>query len=367
MIWRGFNALLLVLLKDPIALMEKVDKNVYVQGFQLTGPIALTIIYVLLFLGSGLGSYGLAIVVMTILVRLLLLNLTISQIRMMKLNQYLAPLARQIQKKYKDDKVVQNQKLMLLYQHFRLSPLSGCLAIILQFIILFGVYRALYDPVFLGETFWGIQILFPMNLYYARSFGKGVNLQSLIFNYIDEHNLSSQVLTWSKVIGDKTYSWAIYWPALVLVLFYILTSLAMQRFMRKISAPDPRLKELFPEERKNKGEKSQDFAEVMQRQTLMINVMLVLIAFILSAGALLYFIMQNILMMIEYKFVPRMLKLSYSHAELNSIMDAIYRSGGTEEKAERGIASVKEESVANPDEQEEEEILRIRKPFSRKK
>ncbi len=362
---------LMVILTDPRTLAEKVNTATYTVGFQLTGPIALIIIYSLIYAGSFLGSYALAIILITVLIRLLLLNLTVSQIRMMKLNQYMAPLAKRLQEKYKHDKTLMNQKLMLLYQQFRFNPLSGCIAMFLQIIILFGVYRALYDPVFLGQSFWGIQLLFPMNLYYAARFAKGFDLSSAIFNYVAEHNISWQVLQWSYASGGKIYKWAIYWPALALVVLYVITSLIMQRVMRKVSAPDPAVKNLFDDGKKVKRDKSKDFADIMQRQMGIFNIMLVLIAFILSAGALLYFIVQNLLMMIEYTLIPKVQKLSYTSPELMLIMDRVEKGVATSKQtvsssSKTGAIDLNE-SAPDKEEEEEQEIVRLRQPFKKKR
>ena len=312
----GVKHVLLALLTNPKELAQSVNLATYTQGFQLTGPIAVLIIYTIIYLGSVFGSYAIAIIVMTVLVRLLLLNLTVAQIRTMRLQQYIGPITQIIQQRYKYDRALQTQKLLLLNQKFRFNPLSGCLPILIQLIVLFGVYRALYDPVFLGQTFWGIQLLFPINLLYARGFAKGVNLEPMIFEYIKTHDLWYQVLQWEIAVGGKVYKWAIYWPALLLVVFYIGTSLFLQRVMKRATAPDPQVKEFFASYLKKKEDGKPDVAEQIQKQMSLMNILLVFIAFIFSAGALLYFIVQNLLMVAEYTFIPKLVKVRYQPVEL---------------------------------------------------
>ncbi len=342
----------------------------------LTGPIAEFVLYILIGVYLLLGSFGLGIILTAVVVRLLLLNLTIAQIRMMKVNQYLQPLTKRVQQRYKGDKQAQNKRLMELYAKFKMNPLAGCLGMFIQIPIFFGIYRALYDPIFLGHSFFGVQLLFPMNLYFVRSLGGVTDLTKLIFDYIDQHNLASYLWQWWALPGnqehgwriewgawplghtpdlatatqwgiqqgDKVYEWALYWPALLLVVLYILSSFWMQRVMKRVSEPDPELKvilEAADKGKKNPGEKkAPDLGEQMQRNMRFMTIFLVLIAFILSTGALLYFFMQNLLMIIEYTLIPRTLKLSFSAADVQEALESIDkgRSLTGEEKPAEEVA-----------------------------
>jgi len=187
----------------------------------------------------------------------------------------------------------------------------------------------------------------------------------MIMDYIQTHGLNWQVLYFSFTSGDKIYKWAIYWPTLILVIAYIASSLMMQKVIRRVSTPDPRIKEFFDEKlgTKKRGS-SQDIAEQMQKQMSFMNIILVFIAFILSAGALLYFFVQNILMMLEYKFIPKLIKVRYTEAELEEIIRAIQKDKPLEVEAEP--AANPSATFIDKDKEEEEEIIRIRKPFQKK-
>ncbi len=295
------------------------------KGF--TGPIAEIVLHLLVGIYAVIGDFGLAIILVAILVRLLLLSLTMAQIRTMQAQQYLGPLTKKIQQRYKNDKQTQNQLLMQLYQKFKLNPLAGCLGMLVQLPIFFGIYRALYDPIFLGHSFLGVQLLFPMNLYYVRSFGgTGVNLQEMIFEYIQQQNLWPQVWQWELVRGTKLYEWALYWPALALVGLYIGSTFVMQNVMRRANEPDPEVKAIFEaDKQKNNDGKPQgpDLGEQMQRQMKFMSVFLVVIAFVLSAGALLYFMVQNLLMIAEYTYLPRFTKMHHSADDVRELLAAI--------------------------------------------
>lgn len=93
------------------------------------------------------GSYGMAIIIVTILIRLALLPLMIKQIKSTKAMQSIQPEMLKLKEKYssKDQKTVQklNEETMKLYQQHGVNPLSGCLPIFIQMPILIAFYHAI--------------------------------------------------------------------------------------------------------------------------------------------------------------------------------------------------------------------------------
>ncbi|MFC1878309.1 YidC/Oxa1 family membrane protein insertase [Chloroflexota bacterium] len=94
---------------------------------------------------SLLGSFGIAIILFTILVRLLTHPLTASQLRstqamqdMQKSKKYM-----DMQKKYKDDKQKLQEEQMKMYQEMGVNPLGSCLPLLIQFPVIIGLYRAI--------------------------------------------------------------------------------------------------------------------------------------------------------------------------------------------------------------------------------
>lgn len=91
-----------------------------------------------------LPNYGLAIIFLTILVKIVLYPLTLKQMRSMAVMQQLAPKVKEIQAKYKEkDPQKMQKKIMELYQEHNVNPLSGCLPLLIQLPILIALYRAL--------------------------------------------------------------------------------------------------------------------------------------------------------------------------------------------------------------------------------
>lgn len=92
------------------------------------------------------GNYGVAIIVFTILVKLVMIPLTIKQTKSMKNMQEIQPKLKQIQNKYKNDKETMNEKVMELYKEHNVNPFGGCLPLLIQFPIIIGLFTVLRQP-----------------------------------------------------------------------------------------------------------------------------------------------------------------------------------------------------------------------------
>lgn len=116
----------------------------------------------LIFFHEMVGSYGLAIILFTLLVKLITLPLTMKQVRSAKAMQDLQPKLKELQDKYKGDKEKQTQEMMALYREHGVNPASGCLPLLIQMPIWFALYRALFvlaDRNLLNEGFLWIPSL----------------------------------------------------------------------------------------------------------------------------------------------------------------------------------------------------------------
>ena len=106
----------------------------------------------------GFANYGIAIILMTILVKAFMYPLTAKQVRSMKAMQELQPALKKLQKDYKNNPQLLQQKMAELYKEAGVNPLAGCLPLLIQMPILMGVYYCLYgysysgDPTFLWLT-----------------------------------------------------------------------------------------------------------------------------------------------------------------------------------------------------------------------
>ncbi|HYF02800.1 MAG TPA: membrane protein insertase YidC [Patescibacteria group bacterium] len=105
---------------------------------------------------SFVGNYGIAIIVFSIIIKLLLYPLSISQTRMAAKQQLLAPVMAEMREKYKDDPMEQQKQTMKIYQEYGINPAGGCLPLLLQMPILYALWAVLSHAVELrGVPFVG--------------------------------------------------------------------------------------------------------------------------------------------------------------------------------------------------------------------
>jgi len=93
----------------------------------------------------GFPSYALAIIILTILLKIVLYPLSVKQMKSAKNMQAIQPKVQEIQKKYKNNKEKMNKALVELYQQYDVNPAAGCLPILIQMPILIGLFQALRD------------------------------------------------------------------------------------------------------------------------------------------------------------------------------------------------------------------------------
>ena len=101
---------------------------------------------------AGVPNYGLAIILMTIVIKMLLYPLTVKQVKSMKAMQDLQPKMKALQEKYKDNKEKLQMEIGELYKTHKVNPLSGCLPLIVQMPLLMGIFFAIKEYQYEGPT-----------------------------------------------------------------------------------------------------------------------------------------------------------------------------------------------------------------------
>jgi YidC/Oxa1 family membrane protein insertase len=112
------------------------------------------------------GQYGLSILVVTLIIRLIILPLTLKQYKSSKRMQDLQPEMKKLKEKYKDDAKKQQEETMKLFQQNGVNPLAGCFPIIVQMPILIALYQAIMRNQEIHEhTFLWLNLGKPDHLY----------------------------------------------------------------------------------------------------------------------------------------------------------------------------------------------------------
>jgi len=133
---------------------QRIDELVDFGWFAV---IAHPLLIALKFFYSFIGNYGIAIILLTVLIKMLFWPLTQKSYTSMKSMQKLQPKMQQLREKYKNDRERMNRELMELYKTHRVNPLGGCLPMIVQIPVFFALYKVLLFSIELRHApfmFW---------------------------------------------------------------------------------------------------------------------------------------------------------------------------------------------------------------------
>lgn len=115
--------------------------------FGIFGFIAKPLLELLNFFHRYVGNYGLAIIILSALIKIIFIPFSAISHRSMKKMSRLQPQINALRDRYKKDKEKLNQEVMKLYQQNRVNPASGCLPILVQIPVFFALYRALLGAI----------------------------------------------------------------------------------------------------------------------------------------------------------------------------------------------------------------------------
>jgi YidC/Oxa1 family membrane protein insertase len=115
----------------------------------------------------GYANYGLAIILLTIVIKVVMYPLTVTQIKSMKEMAYIQPKMKELQEKYKGKPEILNKEMAELYKAHKINPLSGCLPLIVQMPFLIAIFYAIRDYQYIGEPsfLWMSSLAAPDPLY----------------------------------------------------------------------------------------------------------------------------------------------------------------------------------------------------------
>lgn len=179
-------------------------------------------------------TYGLAIIVFTIIVRIILLPLNMKQTRSQVKMQQIQPEIKKLQEKYKNDPQKSQQEMMKLYKEKGVNPMGGCLPLIIQLPILwalFYVFRNIHpvDPVTgqqVSASFLWVKNLFNYDQFYILPILSGITtyLSSLMMTPIGDSAQAKQTSTMN--IGMAIFMVFMAWKfTAALVLYWVVNNL----------------------------------------------------------------------------------------------------------------------------------------------
>jgi YidC/Oxa1 family membrane protein insertase len=109
--------------------------------------LAKPLFYVLKFFYDYVGNYGWAIILLTVLIKIIFWPLTDKSYKSMKAMQTLQPEMQKLREKHKNDRDTLNKEIMTLYKEHRVNPLGGCLPMVVQIPVFFALYQVLMNMI----------------------------------------------------------------------------------------------------------------------------------------------------------------------------------------------------------------------------
>ena len=286
--------------------------------------------YLLQLMYNLVNNYGLAIILFTVTIKIILIPLSIKQQKSMKKSAELQEKMKVIQFKYKNDQEKMNQEVMNLYKTEKMSPFSGCLTALIQMLLLLSIFYLVRSPITfmeklpqenvnnyinqLKEGEKAVSNVYPeIDLIREYNYLKEINPED---ENVDKLNLQMNFLglDLSKIPQQNMGDYTVY----IIPVLYILSSFISIRLTTtrqakmnnkksdKIEIDGKTGEELKPEEDENN-----EVDTVMQTNKMMswmMPIMSISIAFVAPLGLALYWLINNILMIIERLVLDKVIK-----------------------------------------------------------
>lgn len=269
--------------------------------------------YVLNFIYNLTTNYGIAIIIFTILLKLIMLPMTIKQQKSMKKSSEMQVLAREIQEKYSNDPQKMNQEMMELYKNN--NAFGGCFSSIIQIIVILSIFFLVSKPLtFMKKIDTNIIKEYTEKISQVDS-ETGTKTRyteiAIIKKYASEDdrvyiNMEFLGLDLSDIPTENLTDWKVY----IIPLLYIITSITSMKMNTNISQKDTgEIKEKNKEEDKEEGQSQEEMmAEMNKNMSYIMPFMTVSIALIAPLGLALYWFISNILSIIERIILNKIVK-----------------------------------------------------------
>ena len=272
--------------------------------------------YVLNFIYNFVSNYGLAIILFTILVKILLLPLSIKQQRTMKKSAKIQEQVKALQFKYKNDPQKMNQEMMNLYKSEKMSPLSGCLSTIIQIILLLSIFYLVRSPL----TFMRKVSTETLNTYISQIKEEGKQI-STVYPEIDiirekgqtnedvKLNMEFLGLDLSQIPNQNMSDFRVW----IIPVLYIISSFVSIRLTTSMQQKKkPKKQDVIDitegEEKKEEANEVDMAMQTSKTMSWLMPIMAISIAFIAPLGLALYWLVNNILMIVERIALNKILK-----------------------------------------------------------
>ena len=282
--------------------------------------------YVLNFMNNFVGNYGLAIILFTVLIKIIMLPLSIKQQRTMKKSAKLQEQIKVLQFKYKNDPEKLNREMIDLYKKENMSPFSGCLSTIVQFILLISIFYMVRCPLTYMERIDKTQI--DTYVQQLKDNGMSINqayseidiireLDYLKEKFPDDQNLDKINLNMnfcgldlSKIPQQNLGDWTVY----IIPILYIISTFVSMRITTSMQKKNKEKDGVIDitENKDEKEEEKKEMEDAMEQSNKMMSwmmpIMSVSISLVAPLGLALYWLVNNVLMIGERLVLDKIIK-----------------------------------------------------------
>ena len=282
--------------------------------------------YVLNFINNVVGNYGLAIIFFIVLIKIIMLPLSIKQQKTMKKSAKLQEQMKVLQFKYKNDPEKLNREMMDLYKKENMSPFSGCLSTIVQFILLISIFYMVRCPLTYMERFDKTQL--DSYIQQLKEEGMTVNqayseidiireIDYLKSKFPEDENLNKINLNMnfcgldlSKIPQQNLGDWTVY----IIPILYIISTFISMRITTSMQNKDKKKENVIDitENKENSEEEKNEMEDAMAQSNKMMSwmmpIMSVSISLVAPLGLALYWLVNNVLMIGERLVLDKVIK-----------------------------------------------------------
>ena len=297
--------------------------------------------YVLNFIYEIVKNYGLAIIIFSILIKVLMIPLSIKQQKTMKKSTKIQKKLKEIQFKYKNNPEMLNQATMEVYKSENMSPFSGCLSAIVQIILLFAVFYLVRSPLtymekvnpdiinkyskIVKENNLSTNSAYP-EIEIIRELDNIKNLKNTENTNNEEQTTEENKTDLAEINNDEIDSLYINmdflglnlaqvptrssdWKAYIIPVLYVIVAIISMRITNPTKTNKKATKENKDEKALSNPEDEFDpMAQMNKNMNMMFPVMYLFVALIAPLGLALYWLMNSLLMIIERLILNKLLK-----------------------------------------------------------
>ncbi len=275
------------------------------------GAISSLFGYLLNALYTVFNNYGIAIIIFSIILRIILIPITIKQQKALKKSAKLQEEMKEIQRKYKNNPEKLNQETIELYRREKMSPFGGCFSSIIQLVIILSVFWLVSQPLTYMKKI-DVNVINDYKTQLQQEGNQSTYSEIEIINRYgmqDERvklNMDFLGLDLSKVPSSNLNDWTVY----IIPVLYVISSIASIKLTNNFKTNKKDEVKVITDGTESKEEPDQlEAMEAMNKNMMyMLPIMSVFIAFIAPLGLALYWFISNVLMVIERLIIDRVMK-----------------------------------------------------------